>query len=724
MKQQMGNKCLGIASAVAALLEEDPEGYQEFIETLDTESDYYIRTKALIEKIRLGNWDNIAFLYSEKRVSEDKMMYLFDGEKAGSDTFAPPGSIEPLTPTRRAAYESRGAYVGDFLTVIWGTLLSAYVPVFNRNTGEFLGIVGADVSITQYNAVMQKQFAVIIGSVAIMMLMSYPIIRLNREKLRYSEENLNKTSFLARMSHEIRTPLNAVIGLSEVELQNDLPQSTRGNLEKIYHSGSNLLCIVNDILDISKIESGNFELVPTRYNAASLINDTVQFNIMRIGSKPITFELSLDETIPSGLYGDDMRIKQILNNLLSNAFKYTEEGKVNLKVEWERLNLGAGLIFTVSDTGCGIMKENIGKLFSEYYRVENPGRRYIEGTGLGLPITKRLVELMGGTIVAESEYGKGSVFCVKFMQEIVDATPIGSETAEKLRSFRLMEDRNTRGKQLVYVRMPYGKVLIVDDVPTNLDVARGLLLPYGLETDTASGGREAIEKIRAEKTRYDVVFMDHIMPDMNGIEATRVIRNEIGTDYARTVPIIALTANALRGNEEMFLSNGFDAFISKPIDIMQLDALLNKWVRDRHIEEVPRQEERDAAEKPDDLAALKGRGVEGVDFSSGVERYKGEATYLRILRSFTLHTPELLEKMRNVSEETLAEYAITVHGFKGMCYGICADSVAKQAQLLESAAWSGDFETIKAENGVFIETADTLLSALHNLLDDVSEHSE
>ncbi|MDR1979943.1 MAG: response regulator [Synergistaceae bacterium] len=719
LKQQIGNKCLGIASAVAALLEEDPEGYQEFTKSLDTESDYYIRTKAIIEKIRFGNLDNIVFLYTEIRVSENEMMYLFDGEKAGSSTFSAPGTVEPITAARHQAYESQSAHVGDFAPEVWGTLLSAYVPVFNRDTGEFLGIVGADVSVEQYNAVMQKQFAVIIGSAITVMLMSYFIIRLNREKTRSDEESFSKSSFLARMSHEMRTPLNAVIGLSEVELQNDLPKRMRDNLEKIYNAGTSLLGIVNDILDISKIESGKFELAPVKYNISNLLNDTVQLNIVRIGSKPITFELSVNETIPDNLYGDEMRIKQILNNLLSNAFKYTEKGKVNLKLDWEQHNDGAWLIFTVSDTGPGIRKENIDRLFSEYYKVENLENRYVEGTGLGLSITKNLVEAMGGTITAESEYGKGSVFSVKFRQEIVDATPIGNETAENLRSLRFMENRSAKGKKLVRTRMPYGKVLIVDDVPTNLDVARGLMLPYGLEIDLAAGGREAIEKIREEKTRYDVVFMDHMMPEMDGIEAARVIRDEIGTDYARTVPIIALTANALRGNEEMFLSKGFDAFISKPIDIMQLDTALNRWVRDRRSEETPRQA---ATEKPAASDALGGRRAEGVDFSAGVERYEGEKAYLKILRSFVVHTPELLGKMREVSGETLAEYAITVHGLKGASYGICAEAVAQQAQVLESAAKAGDFETIRAKNGIFMEAVEMLLSSLRDLLRDLEEN--
>ncbi|MDR0648814.1 MAG: response regulator [Synergistaceae bacterium] len=715
----MGDKCLGIAYAVAALLEEYPEEYQEFIKSLDTESDYYIRTKSVIEKIRFGNLHNIMFVYSEIRASENEMMYIFDGEKSDADTFTPPGSIEPITAARRAAYDSQSAHIGDFAPEVWGTLLSAYAPIFNKNTGEFLGIVGVDVSIEQYNAVMQKQFAVIIGSASIMMLMSYAIIRLNREKARSDEENLSKSAFLARMSHEMRTPLNAVIGLSEVELQNDLLKNTRDNLDKIYNSGLNLLGIVNDILDISKIESGSMELVPSRYHISSLINDTVQLNIMRIGSKPIAFELSLDETIPSIFFGDEMRIKQILSNLLSNAFKYTKEGRVILKVEWERQDNGAWLVFAVSDTGLGIKKEDLDKLFSEYYRVKNLETRYIEGTGLGLPITKTLAELMGGTITAKSEYGKGSAFSVKLWQEIVDATPLGSETAEQLRSFSFIENRSIRNKDFVRTRMPYGKVLIVDDVPTNLDVARGLMLPYGLEIDTVASGQEAIEKIRAEKTRYDAVFMDHMMPGMDGIEATRVIRGEIGTDYARNVPIIALTANALRGIEEMFLSNGFDDFISKPIDIAQLDRALNRWVRGRRREEAPRQEGQKAAEP---TGALEGRRVEGVDLSEGVALYDGEDAYLEILSSFMTHTPEMLEKMREVSKGTLAEYAIIAHGLKGASYGICAEAIARQAQVLEFAAKAGDFETVNAENGVFIETVERLLADLQNLPRSVFEN--
>jgi CheY-like chemotaxis protein len=407
-----------------------------------------------------------------------------------------------------------------------------------------------------------------------------------------------KSVFLARMSHEIRTPLNAILGLSEVELQDNPPGKTRLNLEKIYRSGSHLLEIVNDILDISKIESGNFEIFPGEYEFSGMINDAVQLNIVRIGSKQVEFRLELDETIPSKLYGDELRIRQILNNLLSNAFKYTEEGEVRLGIGWEHRGGTALIGFAVEDTGRGIKQEDMEKLFSEYIQLDTAANRRIEGTGLGLSITRGLLDMMGGSITAESEYGKGSVFRVTIPQGIVDRSPVGREAAENLRNFRFIEDRNrSRGNSLIRSWMPYGKVLVVDDLQTNLDVMKGLLMPYGLRVDMVLSGREAVERIRGEAVRYDLVFMDHMMPGMDGIEAARIIRNEIGSSYARQVVIVALTANAVEGTKEMFLGSGFNDFISKPVDIKRLDMVLNRWIRDRQSEETLRDAENEARER-------------------------------------------------------------------------------------------------------------------------------
>jgi signal transduction histidine kinase/CheY-like chemotaxis protein/HPt (histidine-containing phosphotransfer) domain-containing protein len=549
-------------------------------------------------------------------------------------------------------------------------------------------------------------------------------------KLEAEAANRSKSAFLATMSHEIRTPLNAIIGLSEIQMQRDLPGEVHTDLEKIYNSGTGLLAIINDILDISKIEAGSFELIPVDYDSPSLINDTVQLNIVRIGSKPIGFEMEIDETLPARLHGDEVRVKQILNNLLSNAFKYTQEGKVILRIKWEVRGPDLILIFVVEDTGRGIKKEDLGKLFSEYSQLDTQANRKIEGTGLGLSITKKLVDMMEGYISVESEYGKGSIFTARIRQGIASPEPLGRDMVENLKNFRYREERRQNGKRLIRSWMPYGKVLVVDDVTTNLDVARGLMQPYGLTIDCVSSGRTAVDRIRQGAVHYDVIFMDHMMPDMDGLEATRIIRNEIGTEYAKTVPIIALTANALAGNEEMFLASGFDDFVSKPIDLMRLDLILNRWIRDRQSKETLQNAEREFMEKEaadrvkseaSKSGLLEQSLTDEIDFRAGTNRYGEEEIYFRILRSWMIHVPELLEKLRTLSRETLPDYAISVHGLKGASYGICAQRIGKKAEELEQAAKAGNYEQVAADNDAFIARVEKTVAALRSLLEKKTE---
>jgi len=389
-----------------------------------------------------------------------------------------------------------------------------------------------------------------------------------------------KTRFLARMSHEMRTPLTAVIGLSELMLNSgEIHGDSADKLDKIHIAGMTLLGIVNDILDISKIESDRFELHPIEYDTSSLINDIISLNTTRMNEKPIEFTLSIDKNLPGRLFGDNLRVKQVFNNLLSNAFKYTDSGTIKWDISFEQDGDNIWLISNIKDSGKGIKAEDIPKLFQDYMRVDTSANRETEGTGLGLSITKRLVSRMYGTISVASEYGNGSVFSVRILQKIISPIPIGKQTADNLMSNNYTKTKRTQSAGLIRTDLSYAHILVVDDMQTNLDIVKGMLMPYGIRVSCALSGSEAIDMIRAENPRYDVIFMDHMMPGIDGVETVRIIREEIDTDYAQNIPIIALTANAIAGTEQMFLASGFQAYISKPVDIMLLDSVLRKWVR-------------------------------------------------------------------------------------------------------------------------------------------------
>jgi signal transduction histidine kinase/CheY-like chemotaxis protein len=393
------------------------------------------------------------------------------------------------------------------------------------------------------------------------------------------QANRAKTEFLATMSHELRTPLNAIIGFSEIELRNRQDEASRDNIAHIYHSGSYLLEIINDILDIPKIESGNIDIVPAEYKTASMLSDVINLNMVRIGSKPINFVLEIDADFPRMLTGDELRVKQILNNLLSNAVKYTKEGEIQLTINSEQFadnNEKLMISFTVKDTGIGIREEDMGKLFHSYTRLDTGMNRRTDGTGLGLVIAKKLAEMMGGSITVESEYGKGSSFTARIIQDSASPEGIGEETASALRNFQYTVIRNAELPAAI-LTLDYShldkKALIVDDIPANLDLAVKMLASYGVQADTASSGREAVEKIQGKQQVYDFVFMDHMMPVMDGIETTRKLR-ENGYNGV----IVALTASAMRGMKEFYLEEGFDDYLTKPVNFDALGETLKKWL--------------------------------------------------------------------------------------------------------------------------------------------------
>ena len=535
------------------------------------------------------------------------------------------------------------------------------------------------------------------------------------------EANNAKSAFLARMSHEMRTPLNAIIGFSELSLMDatinrtmnhslDISESEIfNNFEKINNAGMTLLATVNDILDISKIEAGKLELSLSEYDTPSLINDAITQSIMRINDKDIKFIANIDENLPYRLFGDDLRIKQILNNLLSNAFKYTAQGFVELDIK----NVGNNdeksvlLLISVKDTGMGIRAEDIDDLFSDYAMMDKSINRKIEGTGLGLPITKKIVEMMGGRISVESEYGKGSIFSVEIPQTIVDDSVIGKEISDNLGSFKYNDERRRLRGNMERIDLGGKRILVVDDVDVNLEVARGLLKPYGMIVDCLNNGIKAIEAIKSENIKYDAVFMDHMMPEMDGIETVRMIRNEIPTEYAKNIPIIALTANAITGNEDMFLENGFQAFLSKPIESVRLDEIIRKWI-------APAGELIVSGSMP----GITEDEVPGLNIKRALKRFSNnEDTYMDILTTYIGSTRELLNTIREVftangtfaSNEKKEKYIIAVHGLKGSSRGIYADKIGDLAEALENSAREGNIEYVLKHNQNLLETTEELL---------------
>jgi signal transduction histidine kinase/CheY-like chemotaxis protein/PAS domain-containing protein len=505
-----------------------------------------------------------------------------------------------------------------------------------------------------------------------------------------------KSQFLSRMSHEVRTPMNVILGITEIQLQNEkLHPDIQEALSKISNSSYLLLGIINDILDMSKIEAGKLELVPLVYDVASLISDTLNVNIFKYDDKPIKFSLVADENIPAKLLGDELRIKQILNNLLSNAYKYTDKGEISMSISVEYMEGNSTqltLVFRVTDTGQGMTGEQLDKLFDEYIRFNMETNRKAEGAGLGMSITRHLVSLMNGEISVESEPDKGSVFTVRLPQGITDSGALGGEVVNNLMQFRHVNMRQIKKtSQIVREFMPYGRVLIVDDMETNLYVTRGLMAPYCLSVETAISGFDAIQKIKNGAT-FDIIFMDHFMPKMDGIDTTKIIR---GLGYKQ--PIVALTANALAGMAEMFMENGFDGFISKPIDIRQLNSYLNKFIRDKYPPEVVK-----AAQKQ---AAI-------IKISAGTElpSYEKElnAAFVRDAEK-ALEKMEIIHKNAYRRKDDIRQFVIHTHALKSTLTSIGETWLSSTAFELERAGRAENVHLIKEKTPAFLESLHTVI---------------
>jgi signal transduction histidine kinase/HPt (histidine-containing phosphotransfer) domain-containing protein/ActR/RegA family two-component response regulator len=517
-----------------------------------------------------------------------------------------------------------------------------------------------------------------------------------------------KSDFLARTSHEIRTPMNAIIGFSELAQREYGKPKALEYIQGIRSAGASLLTIINDILDFSKIESGSLQLAPSRYRASSLLNDAITLIRVRMSEKPVKFVADVSPDIPSSMTGDSGRIRQILLNLLSNAVKYTERGHIRLSVRADKTGEEeARLTFEVQDTGVGIRKEDLERLFREFTRLDEKRNSAVEGTGLGLAIARSLCRAMGGDIEAESSYGEGSMFRARIFQKVTDWTPLGP-LAE--------EHGEVEEARRATFTAPGAEILIVDDYASNLMVAEGLLAPYSMRLSFASGGLEAVGLVREHP--FDLILMDHMMPEMDGIEAMKAVR---GLEGGRDIPVVALTANAVAGMREMYLENGFDDFLSKPIDPARLDAVLSRWI--------PPSKRRGApaagalpggaapgAQGPAGEASTPVPVLEDVDSGLGAARAGGAARYLKLLETFRRDVAGSAYILKAApGPDSTDRFAVVVHALKSALANIGAGPLSARAAALEAACRDGDQGFIVRKLPPFRERLERLAQSILDL---------
>ena len=640
-----------------------------------------------------------------------------------------------------------------------------------------------------------------IGNISLLMLVqgSEKYRRAMEEKTEEAARAVEvKSNFLANMSHEIRTPMNAIIGMAEMAIRGDIPKEEKEYLYQIRASGNSLLSIINDILDFSKVESGKLELVETEYEIMSLVNDVTNIINTRIGNKDVELILEVDPAIPRKLWGDDLRLKQVILNLAGNAVKFTKEGAVILRINYYRTKEGIDLYVSVKDTGIGIRKEDMEKLFDSFQQVDTKRNRKMEGSGLGLAISKQMIELMGGSLMVESEYERGSEFHFMIPQKVVDDVPSArikeekqikvlgffynhyvksafyhlmmqmkisykecnrieqlmnllpnhydyifieqecfSEmvqnmlestketecilvsnlhyTAEEDTWFRvlkkplyclsvaavfnheeLVKKLHLDRESTIQFAAPKARVLIVDDNVVNLKVTKGILQPFRMLVDVCTNGWEALQLVKTN--HYDLIFMDHMMPELDGIEAAHMIRKLEG-EYYKKLPIIAFTANVVSGVEEYFLKEGLNDFLAKPLEMTDVSQKLRKWLPKEKVlslEEATALEEREFAQKASMDWDME---IKGIDSRSAIEMIGDKELYMETLSDYYDGIEEKYEKLiRYEAEENLRDYTVEVHGLKGTSRMVGAFELGDMAERLEKYGKLGDMTSIHKYN--------------------------
>jgi signal transduction histidine kinase/CheY-like chemotaxis protein/HPt (histidine-containing phosphotransfer) domain-containing protein len=681
-------------------------------------------------------------------------------------------------------------------------------------TGWYMG-VATPIASYYHGAYLMAVVLSLLGLV-FMIVLSFFLIRLGMEKIQSDEENKSKSSFLARMSHEIRTPMNSILGMTELIMRKNTAPEIGEYISIINQAGHTLLAIINDILDFSKITSGQVKIETRKYRFASLINDTINVIRMRLLEKPLDFLVTVDANIPAELTGDDVRVRQILINLLNNAIKYTPSGHIALDIQYKAVDIHAmELIITVRDTGIGIKREDMEHLFSDFTRLDMQNNQGIEGTGLGLAITRTLCTAMGGSITVSSQYGAGSVFTVTLPQGVEDTTKLARVDAPEKRRVLLFDERpvilasiqssfanlniqpvcpgtlsgfiaelekgnheyafvssrhaldcihglgrsNSPTQLVIMVELgdisifrevksvmmpvyslpianalnnvfdadypkrredglnftaPAARVLIVDDISSNLRVAQELMAFYKMEIHTCQSGAEAVEKVK--QNYYDLVFMDQMMPGMDGLEAAAAIRaweeeaweqrskKTPSPGSRKNVPIIALTANAISGQREMFLEKGLDDFLSKPIEIKQLNSLLEHWIpAEKKNKSSPKA--KDVPGEADTITA-----IAGLDTALGLTNVNGEeAIYRDILDEFCRDLDMMIDRVREArAKDSMELLAEVMHAIKGASRSVGALDLGNMAEDLEREAKRGAINTVEEKTGALLAVMEAL----------------
>ena len=519
------------------------------------------------------------------------------------------------------------------------------------------------------------------------------------------QANKAKSAFLSTMSHDIRTPMNAILGLNEMVMRDSKDEAILGYAENIRTAGNTLLGIINDILDFSKIEAGRMDIINVDYSFVSVLNDLVNMVQNKAEDKGLAFNIDVDREIPSILHGDEIRIKQVITNILSNAVKYTKEGSITFSVGYEKKTDKDDAIIlkiSVSDTGIGIKPEDMERLFKAFERIEEKRNRSIEGTGLGMTIAQSFLTMMGSRLQVESKYGEGSVFSFDLEQKVVKWDPVGNyEEAFKL---SLNERQGYREK----FTAPHAKVLVVDDTPVNLTVFTNLLSRTKMEIDTAESGDEAIPMYKNK--HYDVIFLDHMMPDKDGIETLAEMRGLKGTPNDET-PIICLTANAISGMREMYINAGFDDYITKPIDPDRLESMLLTYLPKGKI--APPEDESDEEDVliPDFVFT-----IPELDVNSGLGHCGSKRSYMTTLKMYldtAVDNADELETLWNARD--LKNTTIRVHALKSTSRVIGALSLGDHAAELEKAGDLEDVKKLEKEMPVLLEEYRKLAADLEPL---------